>query len=429
MAWYSGKVTQSCSKGYYCDGSVEGGLEGGVDIAVLPGTAITSVSAGKVVGAGFHIPGNFVVTVRGHVSFFNQEMDLYYQHMRDKSVNVGDTVSIGQVLGHAGALPVIEFGINPGAWPGGQNNGKGWGGAWGTLPHPGRAINPDKSGFLAALRRGSSRDLLMANSKIIMGNSIMTGTLSFDQTAQLAFNSGFRGSNLVTIVAIAAAESGLRSDAQNLSDPFGGSFGILQLNGSHFHTGNTSKSCALDPQCAFDYAWGLSGHGTNFVPWGAYTNGSYTKFLSQAKTAASHITGETQVQGNTWCDICSMVPPIPGLGALACLICAGVATPEQQKQAAQLAAQKNLKAVDVAQGKVTCESIFGAGSPVCVYLNDPIRLVKIAVGLSLIGLAIFLLVTPETYPIANQIGRTASKVGRGVKSYAKAGTSLGKGLS
>ncbi len=151
MAWWDGQVTQSCSGQYYCDGSVEGGKEGGVDILAAPGTAMTSISAGQVVGAGYHNPGNYVVTVRGFVPFFNQTMDLYYQHLQDTTVKVGDSVKAGDVVGHAGALANIEFGVNPANWPG--NNG-GWGGVWGPLPHPGRSINPVNSGFLDSIKKG-----------------------------------------------------------------------------------------------------------------------------------------------------------------------------------------------------------------------------------------------------------------------------------
>jgi Peptidase family M23 len=151
MAWWDGQVTQSCSGQYYCDGSVEGGKEGGVDILAAKGTPMTSISAGQVVGAGYHNPGNYVVTVRGFVPFFNQTMDLYYQHMQDTTVKTGDTVKAGDVVGHAGALANIEFGVNPANWPG--NNG-GWGGVWGPLPHPGRSINPVNSGFLDSIKKG-----------------------------------------------------------------------------------------------------------------------------------------------------------------------------------------------------------------------------------------------------------------------------------
>ena len=147
MAWYDGQVTQSCSNGYYCDGSVEGGKEGGVDISATPGTPVTSVISGTVVGAG---PctlagggscGGYVATVRGHVGFFGSENDVYVQHLSKIVVKKGDTVSAGQVIGYTGQL--TEFGLNP---P--------WFGVWGPSPHPGKWINPLKSGFLDSIKKG-----------------------------------------------------------------------------------------------------------------------------------------------------------------------------------------------------------------------------------------------------------------------------------
>lgn len=93
-------------------------------------------------------------------------------------------------------------------------------------------------------------------------------------------------SQLQTIVAIALGESGGNSQSTNLKDPYHGSYGVLQINGSHmkdwYATGTTTKACALDPACAFRYAYQLSSHGANFNDWGAYTNGSYKSHLDAA---------------------------------------------------------------------------------------------------------------------------------------------------
>lgn len=90
-----------------------------------------------------------------------------------------------------------------------------------------------------------------------------------------------------TIVAIAGAESGFNVNAYNPSDPFGGSYGILQINGAHFHVGGTSQAAALDPQQAFQYAYTLSNHGTNFLPWGTFTNGSYKSHIPPVTAGVS----------------------------------------------------------------------------------------------------------------------------------------------
>ncbi len=83
-------------------------------------------------------------------------------------------------------------------------------------------------------------------------------TLTLQQAQYYAEQAGFSGQSLSTILAIAMAESGLRTDAYNGSDPYGGSYGILQINGAHFNSGTTTKACALDPACSFKFAYNLS---------------------------------------------------------------------------------------------------------------------------------------------------------------------------
>lgn len=92
-----------------------------------------------------------------------------------------------------------------------------------------------------------------------------------------------------TIVGIAGAESGLNINSYNPSDPYGGSFGVLQINGSHFHAGGITQAGALDPLHAFQYAYVLSNHGTNFIPWGTFTNRSYQSHIPPVKPGASGI--------------------------------------------------------------------------------------------------------------------------------------------
>lgn len=86
-------------------------------------------------------------------------------------------------------------------------------------------------------------------------------------------------SQLQTIVAIAHAESQLDIHAYNPNDPYGGSYGVLQINGSHFHAGGTTQNAALNPQSAFQYAYMLSGHGSDFTAWGTFTNGAYKQYI------------------------------------------------------------------------------------------------------------------------------------------------------
>lgn len=110
--------------------------------------------------------------------------------------------------------------------------------------------------------------------------------LQRSQLYQYANSAGFSGSAADTIVAIAYAESGANTCSYNPSDPFGGSFGVLQINGAHFGANGMSKACALDPACAFKFAHGLWA-AQGFQPWGTFTNGSYKQFLQSGSTPAA----------------------------------------------------------------------------------------------------------------------------------------------
>lgn len=128
------------------------------------------------------------------------------------------------------------------------------------------------------------------------------------QLYQYANAAGFSGAAADTIVAIAFAESGGNTCSYNPSDPFGGSFGVLQINGAHFGA-NMSRSCALDPACAFRFAHGLYA-AQGFRPWGTFTNGSYKTFLQAGQAtkapgstpAPSTGVGATPASGNVILD-------------------------------------------------------------------------------------------------------------------------------
>jgi Lysozyme like domain len=103
--------------------------------------------------------------------------------------------------------------------------------------------------------------------------------LTVAETYAYATAAGFTGAARDTIVAIAGAESGYNTQAHNPNDPYGGSWGILQINGAHFASGTTTQQCALDPACAFKYAYGLY-QAQGFKPWGTYTSGAYKQYLN-----------------------------------------------------------------------------------------------------------------------------------------------------
>jgi len=124
--------------------------------------------------------------------------------------------------------------------------------------------------------------------------------ITVQQTEAYAAQAGFNNSivpkskyapgnltQIQTIVGIAGAESHLNIRAYNPSDPNGGSYGLLQINGAHFHLGGTSEHAALDPLSAFQYAYVLSNHGQNFLPWGTFTNGLYRSNIPNIPTSAT----------------------------------------------------------------------------------------------------------------------------------------------
>lgn len=133
-------------------------------------------------------------------------------------------------------------------------------------------------------------------------------TLTDQQTLSHARSAGFSGSGLVVICAIAKAESGLNTHAINSSDPYGGSFGILQINGAHFGDKfgpngmyTMSENAAFQPGLAFLFSWELSKYGKDFHDWGTYTSGAYLQFLPEMKAAANGPVG-----------IASQFPPYTG---------------------------------------------------------------------------------------------------------------------
>lgn len=123
-----------------------------------------------------------------------------------------------------------------------------------------------------------------------IGNpSFISSIQAFQYAAQAGFSDqkviGTNYTQKQVIVAIATAESGLDAHAWNRSDPNGGSFGILQINGYWFKPQSgpsISKNQALDPQSSFNYAYlAISNRGNNFAPWSTFTSGAYKQHIQQ----------------------------------------------------------------------------------------------------------------------------------------------------
>lgn len=111
------------------------------------------------------------------------------------------------------------------------------------------------------------------------------------EIAQAAYAAGFRGSALVTAIAIALAESGGNPNAVNSADPNGGSFGLWQINGIHASEFGSAWSQVLNPVMNAQMAWAVSNHGTDWTPWTTFTSGAYAANLGVAQVAASQVSG------------------------------------------------------------------------------------------------------------------------------------------
>ena len=110
--------------------------------------------------------------------------------------------------------------------------------------------------------------------------------LSASEIAQLARTAGFAGSDLVTAVAIALAESsGDPAIVGDLEITRGGSIGLWQIN-LYWHP-EYSKELLLNPEAnAAAYAiYANADH--SFSPWSTYASGSYRRFLEVASEACA----------------------------------------------------------------------------------------------------------------------------------------------
>lgn|GEM_PF-1607643 len=129
------------------------------------------------------------------------------------------------------------------------------------------------------------------------------GPLNRTQLAQLFHEAGFRGENLVNMVAIAMRESSGDPAAFNGNSATGDkSYGLTQINmigamGPERREafGLTSNDQLFDPQTNARVAFELSNNGTNLSPWGAYKGlaNTYNTDVSAARAAVA----EAQAQG------------------------------------------------------------------------------------------------------------------------------------
>lgn len=122
--------------------------------------------------------------------------------------------------------------------------------------------------------------------------------------AEANYQAGFRGEKLVIMTAINGGESlydkqpcnGSNCDANIANGKWGPSvtgYQIRTLNHPDRYPDGWYRNRAWlesDPMRNGAIAtWHISGGGSNFRPWGAYTNGSYRQFLPRARAAAEAV--------------------------------------------------------------------------------------------------------------------------------------------
>ena len=125
------------------------------------------------------------------------------------------------------------------------------------------------------------------------------GKMNLVEVARLARNAGFSGDALVTAVAIAVGESGLNPGAMGdttITDAkWGPSVGLMQIRSFNNERGKGStrdERANLDPATNLVNAFTISGGGKSFTPWSVYKNGTYKKYLGDARAAVAALGGD-----------------------------------------------------------------------------------------------------------------------------------------
>jgi hypothetical protein len=227
-------------------------------------------------------------------------------------------------------------------------------------------------------------------------------SLTNDQVAQLMRNAGFPESTISIGVAVASGESSLQTGNCNLNDPNGGSFGLWQINGIHFLSG-TTQSCAFDPQCATNYAFQLSNGGSDWTPWGAYTNGTYKNYLNSPLTSTGTMENTIgKCPGPN--DKCTCPDGYSVIkNAIGNPICRNNSFPYDSRSCAECPTSSTDPITAIG-------NFFSSIQQTTQWLSDPIRIIKLVFGILLIAGSLILIALPQT-PVARGIRSTAKKVG------------------
>jgi hypothetical protein len=116
-------------------------------------------------------------------------------------------------------------------------------------------------------------------------------TMTAQECARVCHEQGFAGEPLVTVVAIATAESGRDPDAVGdrdlVDEVWGPSVGLLQIRSLHSDRGSGRARDELantDPAHNAGAAWEISRRGTDFRPWSTFGSGAYRRYIASVRS-------------------------------------------------------------------------------------------------------------------------------------------------
>lgn len=184
--------------------------------------------------------------------------------------------------------------------------------------------------------------------------------LQYSELVDHAHAAGFTGIQAQIIAAIAMAESGGNSLNYLVNTDGTVDRGILQIN-SYWHA-EVPDSCAYDVACSFQQAYRISNHGTDFNQWVTYQKGLYKKFMDGTPTGNPSLVGS------------------------------GFATTSLTDPLAPL--------------KQVVKNV--TDSPAWSWLVDPVRVIKMVVGVLVVLLALILLFAPDS-----NVGKVVQDIGKG----------------
>jgi hypothetical protein len=209
-------------------------------------------------------------------------------------------------------------------------------------------------------------------------------------------NNGAYGGDLQTAVAVCVAESGGQPsvyycettghDGQYppVTCP-GGSYdrGLWQLN-SKYQPG-VSDACAFRGRCNADHSYRISGDGTDFAPWAAYTDGGYLAYLPEAESAVARLASGTVTSAVFGACLASSAEPSTRTLVAVVTRC-GRGSPAQQWAVTGVATatggtlRQGTRCLTVGSASPTLSTCSGAVSQVWT-LNPPNRLRSAQAGL------------------------------------------------